>query len=216
MNTDKIEDKLKKLKEHIALYKKLWIMTARADGGALFPIDLLSTAVTHRAMCLVSGFCEMIEKKNFICAAPMIRLNLDNLLRFYATWLVDDPHSFAENILEGRAVGKLKDRTGQKMSDKYLAEKLSNEYPWIPRVYRETSGYIHLSSKHYFNTVRDVHNEDRSTTVAIGPNDTSITNEVREEAIDAMIAISEAVLRYLHGWAFTKEKVAAATQAREK
>jgi hypothetical protein len=63
--------------------------------------------------------------------------------------------------------------------------------------------------------VRDVHDEDRSTTIAIGPSDTSITNEAREEAIDAMMAISEAVLRYLHGWAFTKDKAAVATQARK-
>lgn len=210
-----IENKLKKLKEQIDIFKKLWNVTASADSGTLFPVDMLSTAVTHRAMCIISGFCEMIEKKNFICAAPLVRLQLDNLIRFYAIWLVDDPHDLATEILKGKEIRKHKDRNGQKMTDKYLTEKLADEYPWIRRVYRETSGYIHLSSKHYFNTVRDVHVEERGTTIAIGTCDTSITDEIREEAIDAMKAINEAVLRYLHGWAYTKEKKAVATQGRQ-
>ena len=134
-------------------------------------------------MCLVSGFCDLIERKNFICAAPLVRLMLDNLLRFYAVWLVDKPHDFATEILiEGKEIRKIKDRNGKKMTDKYLADQLSKEYKWISNTYRETSGYIHLSSKHYFNTVHEVHDKERSVTTAIGSVDTSITNEVREEA----------------------------------
>jgi len=212
MNADKIEDKLKKLKEHIILYKKLWIMTAKANGGAIFPVDMLSTAVTHRAMCLVSGFCDLIERKNFICAAPLVRLMLDNLLRFYAVWLVDKPHDFATEILEGKEVRKIKDRNGNKMTDKYLVEQLSKEYNWLSNTYRETSGYIHLSSKHYFNTLKEFDDKAGTFTFAIGDNDTCIRNEFYDEAVEAMSEISTAVMRYLYGWAYTKEDKAIATK----
>lgn len=213
MDQDKrLSGKVGKLREHIPAYKGLWLMTAKADGGALFPVDLLSTAVTHRAMCLISGFCDMIEKQNFICAAPLVRLLLDSLLRFYAVWLVDEPHDLANQIFSGKELRKIKDRNGKKMTDRYLSEQLAKEYTWLERVYRETSGYVHLSSKHYFNTVRELHEDDRSVTVAIGSSDTSITTEVYEEALDAMLEISTAVLRYLHGWAHTKQTEAIATK----
>jgi len=207
-----LTEKIEQLRHHVNSYKELWLMTAKADGGAIFPVDMLSTAVTHRAMCLVSGFCDLIERKNFICAAALVRLMLDNLLRFYAVWLVDNPHDFATEFLKGKEIRKIKDRNGNKMTDKYLVDQLSKEYPWLSNTYRETSGYIHLSSKHYFNTVREVHDKERSITTAIGPFDTSITNEVREEAIDAMLEISNAVMRYLYGWAHTKKTKAISTK----
>lgn len=187
-------------------------MTARADGGSIFPVDMLSTAVTHRAMCLVSGFCDMIEKKNFICAAPLVRLMLDNLLRFYAVWLVDKPHDFATEVLRGMEVRKIKDRDSKKMTDKYLVDKLTKEYPWIRNLYREASGYIHLSSKHYFNTLKTFNDKNGTFTFAIGENDTCIREKFYTEAVDAMLEISTAVMRYLHGWAHTKESKAIATK----
>ncbi len=141
-----------------------------------------------------------------------MRLLLDSLLRFYAVWLVDEPHDLANQIFSGKELRKIKDRNGKKMTDRYLSEQLAKEYTWLERVYRETSGYVHLSSKHYFNTVRELHEDDRSVTVAIGSSDTSITTEVYEEALDAMLEISTAVLRYLHGWAHTKQTEAIATK----
>lgn len=211
MELSEIHRKVKNLRGDIEKYRAIWLMTAKADGGAAFSLDMLSTAATHRAMCLIEGFCFTFEKENFICAAPLIRLMLDTLLRFYAVWLVDNPHELALAILEGKELRKLKDREGNKMLDSYLVNKLSAEYSWIKRVYRETSGYIHLSNKHYFNTLREVHDDTRSITVAIGPSDTSIAIEIWDEAIDAMQAISESLLRYLHGWAHTKETAKIAT-----
>jgi hypothetical protein len=208
---EKINAKIQQLKGHIKIYQALWMKTAKADGGAAFPIDMLSSAVTHRSMCLISGFCDMIEKRNFICAAPLIRLMLDNLLRFYTMWLVDEPHDLATEIMKGKEIRKIKDRNGNKMTDSYLVNQLSKEYQWLPNVYRETSGYIHLSSKHYFNTVNEVCEKDHSVKIALGPDDTSIPEEIREESLDAMIEISTAVMKYLYGWAYTKETKAIVT-----
>ena len=91
MELSEIHRKVKNLRGDIEKYRAIWLMTAKADGGSAFSLDMLSTAATHRAMCLIEGFCATFEKENFICAAPLIRLMLDTLLRFYAVWLVDDP-----------------------------------------------------------------------------------------------------------------------------
>jgi hypothetical protein len=212
-NKEIIQKKINTLRSQIDSYKAIWLKTAKADKGALFPIDFLSTAATHRAMCLIEGFCLLIEHRNFICAAPLIRLLLDTLLRFYALWLIDQPHDLVMEVLEGKELRRVKDRDGKPLTDSYLVKKLSAEYPWIERVYRETSGYIHLSKKHYFNTVREVRDSDRSVETAIGPEDTSISDEIYDESLDAMIEISGAVLRYLYGWAHTKETAAVSTNA---
>lgn len=167
-------------------------------------MDLYATAITHRALCLISGFCLMIENQNFICAAPLVRLQLDNLLRLYAAWLVKNPHEFCQKVLKGEHVRKLKDQDNQKMTDKYLVEKIAMEYPWASRLYEATSGYVHFSNKHHFNTVNHVDDKERSVEFGIGVSDINIPAGTREEAIDAMIEITKALLKYLHGWAFTK------------
>lgn len=111
----------------------------------LYPLDILANAVMNRSVALIDGFCGQIENENFICAAPLIRLQLDNLLRFYASFIVQDPHNFALKVFKGIEIRKLKDSNSIKMTDRYLVSRLSKEYSWIENVYRETSGYIHLS-----------------------------------------------------------------------
>lgn len=209
---ERLTGRLEQLRGHVDDYKALWLITAKADGGAIFPVDLLSTAITHRAMCLVSGFCDLIEGKNFICAAPLVRLMLDNLLRFYAVWLVDDPHDFATEILRGRAVRRMKDRSGHKMTDNYLVHQLSKEYKWLANTYTETSGYIHLSSKHYFNTLKGFDAKTGAFRFSIAEKDTCIRPEFYHEAVDAMLEISTAIMRYLYSWAHTKETKALAAK----
>ena len=52
------------------------------------------------------------------------------------------------SVLRGEKVRDLKDRSGKKMTDVYLCQKLGEEFEWVPRVYERTSGYVHLSSTH--------------------------------------------------------------------
>jgi hypothetical protein len=49
-----------------------------------YPVDLIANAVIKRSLALIAGFCTLIRAKNFICAAPLVRLHLDSLLRFSA------------------------------------------------------------------------------------------------------------------------------------
>lgn len=67
----------------------------QADNSNIFPLDLMGISVSKRSMSLIKGFIEMIRQENFICAAPMLRMQLDNSLRFYAAFLVENPHELA-------------------------------------------------------------------------------------------------------------------------
>jgi hypothetical protein len=169
-------------------------------GSALYPLDFLAVAVVNRSIALIDGFCSLIESANLLAAAPLLRLQVDNCLRFYAAWLVEDPHDFALRVPGGSAVRDLRDASKQRMTDRFLVEKLSAEVPWLERVYQHTSGYVHLSDKHIFSAMSNLNVEHRSIDMWLGrgpgpPQDLLI------EACEAFKAATWLLLRYLAGWA---------------
>jgi|SRR6056297_1664369 len=117
------------------------------------------------------------------------------------------PHDFALAVLGGERVRDLKDRDGKKMTDAYLVAKLGREFDWVPRVYERTSGYVHLSQTHLIGALRlreAVSESDRSMTINISAKDKPLPSWIYIEAVDAFRAATEILLRYVHGWAFTK------------
>jgi hypothetical protein len=177
---------------------------AQAYGGAVYPLDLLANAVGKRSMALIAGFCSLIRAKNFICAASLVRLHLDTLLRFAAAWMVDNPHEFASAVFDGTHIRKMKDKHGKLMTDQYLVSRLSVDEPWITRVYENTSGYIHLSRTHILST----HGPKEGTgnlSIVIGTEDEFIPEIRRLEACAAMIHITKLILWYVDGWCKTKD-----------
>ena len=183
---------------------ELGLQMFKAYGGTLYGLDMLAIGALKRSMAHCAGFTRLLEDSNFICAASILRLQLDNALRFYAAFLVDKPHDFATAVLAGTPVRKLKDREGKLMRDAYLVESLSREYPWIPRVYKETSGYIHLSEKHIFNAIAGFDANENSAQIEISSEDIDLPESIYAEAIQAFIASTDIFLRYVKGWIFTK------------
>ena len=200
---NKLISKLRSYREkHFELGKRV----IGADDGALNHLDLLIIASLNRSVCLIKGFTILIEQSNFISAAPLLRLQIDNCLRISAGTLVSDPHEFAVRILKGERVSNMKDKNGEKMSDKYLAEKLSDDYPWIMDVYQHSSGYIHLSEKHMLNAIspKKVRGR-RNLDLKITDKDAFISDDVYEDSIQSFILATDLLFRYIDGWIFTKD-----------
>jgi hypothetical protein len=216
MSDNDLANRLAFLKTGIDAQLQLGLKIMKAYGGAVYPLDLVSSAVLHRSMSLIAGFCAMIEAHNFICAAPLLRLQIDNLLRFYAALIVSDPHEFAIEVFRGKQIRDLLDAQGKKMTDHYLVTLLSKEYDWIARVYKHTSGYIHLSSKHIFNTIHNNGTTEGKISISAGQSDEFIPDSIRLEAVEAMIAVTQALNRYLERWAFTKDNPSFAQKEQHK
>jgi hypothetical protein len=87
-----------------------------------FPPDILAVAVLNRSMCLVSGFASLVEAQNLVAAAPFVRLQLDNGLRFFAASLVDSADDFTMQVLNGTVIRKIKDKSGKNLTDQYLVD----------------------------------------------------------------------------------------------
>jgi hypothetical protein len=104
--------------------------------------------VGRRAVALSSGFRVMVKQCNSLCAMPMVRMQLDTAIRFYAGFFVADHQQFCCDVLDGKQINKMKSREGSIMHDSYLVERVAKKNPWMTDVYNSTSGYIHFSDRH--------------------------------------------------------------------
>jgi len=186
---------------HLEMGKRM----AEADEGRVFPLDLLAAAVLNRSINLIPAFIQLIKSKNMIAAAPLLRLQLDNCIRFHGAWLVEEPHDFATAVMKGEHIGRLKDRNGKKMTDRYLLTCFKEEFPWITNVYEQTCGYIHLSNAHISNIfIGSSTEDDRVREFKIGTGDNFPDDSLHEEAVEAFIAATKAMFHYITGWIETK------------
>lgn len=54
---------------------------ARADGGKVFAFDMFVMGLIERSLHLVYGFMATFDGWNLVSAAPLVRLQIDNLVR---------------------------------------------------------------------------------------------------------------------------------------
>src|SRR4051812_5243693 len=81
--------------------------------------------------------------------------------------------------------------------DAFLVQCLAVEYDWAPRVYKETSGYIHLSEKHLFAPYEPARNAERTIKMSVSAQDKPLPDHVYTEALDAFAASAAIFYRYL-------------------
>ena len=210
---DKIGNGLQRLKEKEKRLLRLAALGMQADGGAMYPFDFWTNAAANRGIQLSSGFRSSIKKRNAICSGALLRLQVDTALRFSAGWLVNDPHGFVGQIMNGAQIRKFRDGDGNLMTDRYLVERMAQEHPWIEEVYKRTSGYVHFSDVHIWSTLGGTEKKEGQTEVAvkIGARDRENLSELYLEMIAAFEAATAILENYVEGWVYTKQ--AAATDA---
>lgn len=130
--------------------------------------DLFGMGIARRSLALSSGFRSMIEQRNSLCALPIVRMQLDTVLRLYAGFFVSDHQKFCRDVLAGKQVDHVKSDDGKLMKDSYLRDRVATRNPWIVDVYKLTSGHIHFSSRHIFEALRRGNGDNFE--MVIGPN----------------------------------------------
>lgn len=189
-----------------------------ACEGALFSADLLAVAALNRSLAHCAGIKSLTESWNIMCSGVVLRLQLDTVLRFFASTLVDNPQNFAVAVLGGYRIDKMKSRDGRRLQDAYLVQKLGEQYSWIPRVYKETSGYVHFSDKHMLAAMFNG-TQSGELLMKISPLDEETPEELYREILEAFLATTEILVRYVTEWTAAKsrpEMIARAGQARPK
>jgi len=129
-------------------FTKLGEDISQANNQAKYVVDSLASSVINRTIQLTQGYVTLVNTNNYIAAIPLIRIQLDNALRFFSIFQVTDPNDFVLYFMDAKPVYQYKSHTGEKLSDSYLAKKLDDIFPGIFRLYKETCDYVHLSRQH--------------------------------------------------------------------
>lgn len=211
---DEYLDKLENTKD-LHIHKAMDILNA--DERAFYPLDLLFMAAINRSRSHTGAFIDLIKTNNYLAAAPMIRMQVDSILRLSASRLVNDPHEFARQVLAGDPIRKMKDRHGNKMTDAYLLGRFKHKNTWIEGVYSAGSAFIHLSEKHIYGVLTGT-NDDGTISMCISETQDFIPELNKIEAIEAFYQSVIAIFELCDGWIFSKnnpELIAAIKKSRQ-
>lgn len=150
-----VSSKITELKQ---LRVKCKDIVAGIIGKSLLQEDFFFCASTDRCMHLIDGSIAMLQERNLTCAGALLRLQLDNCMRTYAAFIAADKEAVVDCIISGRRIDQQKSKDGKQLKDFYLKEELNKIEPHFSAVYDNTSGYIHLSDKAFYQTVNTCDN----------------------------------------------------------
>jgi hypothetical protein len=153
-------------KELLALFS-----TIIASGGPVSYQHLYLFGIARRSLAQSNAFRQMIESRNSLVALSLVRMQLDNMLRLYASFFVANPDDFATKVHDGVEIRKIKDAKGNLMTDSYLRDRVTKINAWVNDVYKETSGYIHFSNRHIQAALELKDKATGHVEVQIGPYD---------------------------------------------
>ena len=167
----------------------------KAHDGDVYPFDLFANAAANRSLACFSGFRTLIRDKNLVCAGTLLRLQLDTAFRFYAGFLVADPHQFAMNVFAGKQIRKMSDMDGNQLTDIYSSSTNWPKLPWVKTLYDETCGRcIHLSGTHISHAIDGSVSENMTFTAKIG----SVDRELSDESyLSAIMAFQQSTLIFV-------------------
>lgn len=175
-----------------------------ASSGEIYLPDMFLTALMQRSYGLVDAMIEMVDEYNLVAAAPLLRLQLDSLVRASYVAHAPDADVVVMEVLKGAEFRTMRDKDGCKLTDRRLNELASPYHPWVAAVYEKTSGWVHLSSVHIFSTWRTVEDSGAPGAGTIRaalplPHDWAPAR-LWGELLDAMAQATNEIFGYVEVW----------------
>lgn len=172
--------------------------------GRLWTLDLVIGAVLTRSYSLVDGFISAFDTWNPVVAAPILRMQIDSLVRLAYIATAPRADEVAAQVLQGEEFRHMKDADGKKLTDARLLQLASSTHPWLQAVYNATSGWVHFSPKHVRAVwqVSDASAEDGQAELfgAIPLRPEQIPLSALQELLLAMIQGTEELFGYVEVW----------------
>ena len=123
-------------------------LSKRFIGEELYETDWIFIGVMARSYSLVDGFIDAFDAWNPVVMAPLLRLQIDSLVRLSYLTKVPKVEDVALHLIGGGEFRDLRDVNGDRLSDRRLIEHAEELHPWIDDVYKATSGWVHFSPAH--------------------------------------------------------------------
>ena len=174
-----------------------------------YAFDIYCTGILNKSINILAGFVCLVKAKNFIAAAPLVRIHLDSLLRIFAPNLsAYDVDLFAEKVLDGKAINEMKTKTGRKLSDNFLATELNGrkDFEWVSETYKLGSEYVHFSERYVFTRFKAGGISGRKINFSVGEHDNFVAPHEKDAAIVAMHRITLGILYFIKSWTEPKRK----------
>nr|WP_315142343.1 hypothetical protein [uncultured Flavobacterium sp.] len=175
------------------------------------PFDLFYISIINRTVNLNSAFTLLMRNNNFIAAAPLVRINLDSVLRMYASNIsVFNRNEFATKVIGGMPINKIKSRESSKqlLSDRFLVNEISKvkNMEWVNQIYNTGNSFVHFSDNLIFSSQKIQNFEDRIIHTTIGIHDNFIEENDKFNLCFWMNEIIEAINIQCQLWLLEKCK----------
>ncbi len=122
----------------------------------LYMEDLYFMSVIDKSIKLIDSFLFAMDKRNITVLATLARVQIDCVIRAFATTLVKDSGEFCKNVLiDKKRIDTITDINGNKLKDCYLCELLG-EYLKLPvyDLYKKVCSFVHFSSDSFNNIAK--------------------------------------------------------------
>lgn len=176
--------------------------TITANQGAVYNPDLIVMAMLQRSYGIVDALVDAVDTYNMHAAAPLLRLQLDTLVRAHYVASCPDADDLTSRLLRGEQFRRIKDAEGKNLTDARLQELAAGVHAWVGPVYRETSGWVHFSVRHMAATTQVGEDNDIFMGVPLRP--TVLPESLWSEVYGAAIRATEELFDYARGWASRK------------
>lgn len=194
-----------KSKAIINLGNQLYAITPK-----MHEFDFLLIAALNRTVNLNKAFISLIRDNNFIAAAPLVRINLDTLMRLFASIISEhDRNTFASKILSGEVITKMKARNSTaKLIDSYLVKQLSEieGMEWVNKVYQAGNSFVHFGDAVIFSSKKIEDEGDQIVNFTIGFHDNFIPDSEKVGATIWKNKIIDSIIVQAQIWMLEKAK----------
>jgi len=170
--------------------------------------EFLLIAALNRTVNISKAYTTLIRDNNFLAAAPLVRINIDTLLRLYASSICEfDRNTFASKVMGGEQINKMKlNGTKEKLSDINLYLELSKEegMEWVEKIYKVGNSYVHLENSHILSSLKAVDEKERIATMTIGFHDEFILESEKYGSAIWMNKIIDSIIIQAQVWMYEK------------
>jgi hypothetical protein len=192
-----------KSKAIINIGKQLEMISPKAE---IFDIYLIASL--NRTVNISKAYTSLIRDNNFIAAAPLVRINIDTLLRLYASIISEfDRNTFASKVIGGELIKKMKlSGTNEKLSDFTLYTEISKvkNMEWVAKIYKVGSSFVHLEKSHIFSSLKVKDEKERLVYMSIGFHDTFIPESEKFGSAYWMNKIIDSIIQQAQIWMLEK------------
>lgn len=170
--------------------------------------DFLLIAALNRTVNISKAYTTLIRDNNFIAAAPLVRINIDTLLRLYASIISEfDRNTFASKVMDGEIIKNMKlNGTGTKLDDRTLYLELSKieGMEWVTDIYKAGSSFVHLEKSHIFSSLKIADDKERIVNMTIGFHDAFVPESEKFGSTVWMNKIIDSIIQQTQIWMYEK------------